>query len=122
MVFFLQNYLAYYIYLFISQFFSDPLDEVFDVKELKDIWECWKLLKKDKSANLTYHDIRATELRQNWKYYHFYYMGANTIFGHFLPFVLLVVLNILIMWTLRKNKQSSIGKNAKPKKCRTSSC
>ena len=93
-----------------SLYFSNPLDEVFDVKELKDIWECWKLLKKDKKANLTYHDIRATELRQNWKYYHLYYMGANTIFGHFLPFVLLVVLNILIMWTLRKNKQSSIGK------------
>ena len=89
-------------------YFSDPLEELFDVKEIKDIWECWKLLKKDKKANLTYHDIRATELRQNWKYYHLYYMGANTIFGHFLPFVLLVVLNILIMWTLRQNKQSSI--------------
>ena len=35
-------------------------------------------------------------------------MGANTIFGYFLPFILLVVLNILIMWTLRKNKQESI--------------
>jgi hypothetical protein len=36
-------------------------------------------------------------------------MGANTIFGHFFPFLLIMVLNILIVKILKENQQNMQG-------------
>ena len=43
------------------------------------------------------YTIQATSLRKNSYYYHGYFVGANTLFGYFIPFVLLVVLNVQIV-------------------------
>ena len=43
------------------------------------------------------YTIQATSLRKNSYYYHGYFVGANTLFGYFIPFVLLVVLNSQIV-------------------------
>ena len=36
-------------------------------------------------------------------------MGANTIFGHFFPFLLIMVLNVLIVKILKENQQNMQG-------------
>ena len=56
-------------------------------------------------TNITYFKIGATALRKNQYYYRIYFVGANTVFGHIIPFVLLVIINVLIVRVL----------NAKPK-------
>ena len=56
-------------------------------------------------SNVTYFKIGATALRKNQYYYRIYFVGANTVFGHILPFALLVIINVLIVRVL----------NAKPK-------
>ena len=55
--------------------------------------------------NITYFKIAATALRKNQYYYRIYFVGANTVFGHIIPFALLVIINVLIVRVL----------NAKPK-------
>jgi hypothetical protein len=56
-------------------------------------------------SNITYFKIAATSLRKNQYYYRIYFVGANTVFGHIIPFALLVIINVLIVRVL----------NAKPK-------
>ena len=55
-------------------------------------------------------------MRKSWTYYKYYFMGANTIFGHFFPFLLIMVLNILIVKILKENQQNSIEKMLQSKK------
>ena len=57
------------------------------------------------NTNITYFKIAATSLRKNQYYYPIYFVGANTVFGHIIPFGLLVIINVLIVRVL----------NAKPK-------
>ena len=49
---------------------------------------------------LTYFTIKATQLRKNRLYYWGYFVVANTVFGYFIPFLFLVILNVLIVQTL----------------------
>ena len=78
---------------------------------MKDVKEClFKILYKNRTnENLSYYKIGASKMRKSWTYYKYYFMGANTIFGHFVPFLLIMVLNILIVRILRKNQQSMQG-------------
>ena len=48
-------------------------------------------------------------MRKSWTYYKYYFMGANTIFGHFFPFLLIMVLNVLIVKILKENQQNMQG-------------
>ena len=57
-------------------------------------------LESEMPQNLTYYVIQATNLRKNKIYYHGYFLLANTIFGYLIPFVFLVILNVLIVKTL----------------------
>ena len=61
------------------------------------------------------YTIEATSLRENPFYYHVYFVGANTVFGYIIPFVLLVVLNIQIVRTLNAPPSS---KDEIPQLCR----
>ena len=48
-------------------------------------------------------------MRKSWTYYKYYVMGANTIFGHLIPFVLIMVLNFSNFRILRSNEKNSLG-------------
>ena len=54
------------------------------------------------SRSLTYFQVQASQLRKNPLYYQGYLVVANTVVGHIIPFIFLVIINVLIVKTLNK--------------------
>ena len=54
------------------------------------------------SRSLTYFSVQASQLRKNPLYYQGYLVVANTVVGHIIPFIFLVIINVLIVKTLNK--------------------
>ncbi len=57
--------------------------------------------------NLTYYTFESTDLRKDWTYYNVYFMGFNIIVGYLIPFIFLVIVNIVIVVLLRRRKLES---------------
>lgn len=94
---------------FISR--QSPSQNDYNIYKIKDVKEClFKIIHTNRTNdNLSYYKIGASKMRKSWTYYKYYSMGANTIFGHFLPFLLIMVLNILVVRILRRNQQEMQG-------------
>ena len=83
---------------------SGSVSDVLSTSVVETVVKCVEAASIGQS-NITYFKIAATSLRKNQYYYRIYFVGANTVFGHIIPFVLLVIINVLIVRVL----------NAKPK-------
>ena len=96
----------------ISSFRLPPTQIDYNIYKVKDVKEClFNIIHNNGTGNdnLSYYKIGASKMRKSWTYYKYYFMGANTIFGHFVPFLLIMVLNILIIRILRRNQQNMQG-------------
>ena len=83
---------------------SSSMSDVLSPSVIETVVKCVEAASSGKN-NITYLKIGATALRKNQYYYRIYFVGANTVFGHIIPFALLVIINVLIVRVL----------NAKPK-------
>lgn len=88
--------------------FTKPSQDQYDLDLVKNTNDCVRtIFFTRKMPKINYVTIGATEMRLSWSYYIFYYMGANSIIGHFLPFLLIMILNTSTVIILRRNQRDS---------------
>ena len=61
-----------------------PTQNDYNIYKVKDVKDClFNILYNNRTNdNLSYYKISASNMRKSWTYYKYYFMGANTIFGH----------------------------------------
>jgi hypothetical protein len=101
---------VYFVYTFFYKYSSLlTLEDISPPGQVRTILDCAEAMSYNntKNATISYFEIAPTSLRTNWTYYNMYFIGANTLFGHLIPFIFLVILNILIVNLLRKRKKEA---------------
>ena len=71
-------------------------------------------LEEKNGTNMSFPQIKLTELRANPYYYQMYSLCSNFIINGIIPFALLIVLNVLITKKLRKYQSRSIIRRRTP--------
>ncbi len=92
-----------------------PSQDEYNLDSIKDTKDCiFDVVTFNQVSELDYFTIGATTMRKNWTYYLVYYLGANTIIGHLLPFALITILNIWIVLILRKTQRDTFSIVTRP--------
>ena len=91
------------------QFFIIPIVAFSILYRIPKFFELeWTTRREERNGtNVTFPQIKVTELRTNPYYFQIYYLWSDFIINGIIPFMLLIVLNVLIFKELRKYRNRS---------------